>query len=45
MAMNTLKREGATVSFGEFTKVGSLTTLIQLGFSTVYLIFRFGLVG
>lgn len=44
MAMNTLKREGTTVSFSEFTKIGSLTTLIQLGFSTIYLIARFGLV-
>ena len=45
MAINTLKREGARVSFSEFTKVGSLTTLLQLGFSTLYLILRFGLVG
>ncbi|HIE14353.1 TPA: hypothetical protein EYP70_03680 [Candidatus Bathyarchaeota archaeon] len=45
MAMNALKREGSTVSFAEFTRVGTLTTFIQLGFSTLYVILRFGLVG
>ena len=43
MAIGALKREGITVSFSEFTKIGILTTLLQLGFSSLYLIFRFGL--
>jgi len=45
MALNALKREGVDVSFADFTKVGGLTTLVQLGFSTLYVILRFGLVG
>lgn len=43
MAIGALKREGVTVSFNEFAKIGILTTLLQLGFSSLYLIFRFGL--
>ncbi len=45
MAVGALKREGITLSFGDFTKVGTLTTLVQLGFATAYLIFRFGVGG
>lgn len=44
MAMGTLKREGRELSFKEFTKIGVITSLVQLGFSTLYLIGRFGLV-
>ena len=45
MAIGTLKRENISVRFGDFTKVGVVTSLIQLGFSSFYLIFRFGLLG
>jgi len=45
MAIGALKREGITVKFGDFTKVGLLTSMLQLGFSSVYLILRFGLIG
>ena len=42
MAMGALKQEGVTVSFNEFSKPGILTSLVQLAFSTAYLILRFG---
>ncbi len=45
MAIGTLKREKISVKFGEFAKIGIITTLIQLGFSSVYLVLRFGLIG
>jgi Na+/H+ antiporter NhaD/arsenite permease-like protein len=45
MAVGTLKREGISMSFSEFTKIGVITSLIQLGFSSFYLIARFGLGG
>jgi Na+/H+ antiporter NhaD/arsenite permease-like protein len=45
MAIGTLKREKISVKFGEFAKIGIITSLIQLGFSSVYLILRFGLIG
>ncbi len=45
MAIGTLKREKISVKFGDFTKIGVITSLIQLGFSSFYLIFRFGLMG
>lgn len=45
MAVGTLKREGISMSFGEFTKVGLVTSLLQLGFSSLYLILRFGIGG
>jgi len=45
MAVGALKREGITVKFGDFTKVGLITSILQLTFSTVYLILRFGLIG
>ncbi|MBC7130780.1 anion permease [Candidatus Bathyarchaeota archaeon] len=45
MAIGALKREGITVHFGDFTKAGVITSLVQLSFSTLYLILRFGLIG
>ncbi|MCD6255754.1 MAG: hypothetical protein J7J44_05725 [Deltaproteobacteria bacterium] len=44
MAAGALKREGISLSFAEFTKIGAITSLIQLAFSSIYLILRFGLV-
>ncbi len=43
MAIGALKREGISVSFSEFTKVGLITTMLQLSFASLYLIVRFGL--
>jgi Na+/H+ antiporter NhaD/arsenite permease-like protein len=43
MGVGALKREGISLSFAEFTKVGVITSLIQLGFSSLYLIIRFNL--
>jgi Na+/H+ antiporter NhaD/arsenite permease-like protein len=43
MAIGALKREGISVSFTEITKVGLITSLIQLGFASFYLIVRFNL--
>ena len=43
MGVGALKREGISLSFTEFTKVGVLTSLIQLGFASFYLILRFNL--
>jgi Na+/H+ antiporter NhaD/arsenite permease-like protein len=45
MAIGTLKREKISVKFGDFAKIGIITTLIQLGFSSIYLTLRFGLIG
>jgi len=45
MAIGTLKREKISVKFSDFTKIGIITTLIQLVFSSFYLILRFGLMG
>ncbi len=45
MAVGALRREGISMSFGEFTKIGVITSMLQLSFSTVYLIWRFGLGG
>ena len=45
MTIGALKREKIETSFSEFSKPGVITSLIQLGFSTVYLILRFGLSG
>jgi len=45
MAVGTLKREGISMSFSEFTKIGVITSMLQLGFSSLYLIARFGLGG
>jgi Na+/H+ antiporter NhaD/arsenite permease-like protein len=43
MGVGALKREGITLSFGEFTKVGVITSLIQLSFASFYLVLRFNL--
>ena len=43
MAIGALKREGISISFREFTKVGLVTTMLQLSFASLYLIVRFGL--
>jgi Na+/H+ antiporter NhaD/arsenite permease-like protein len=45
MAIGTLKREKIAIRFGDFAKIGIITTLIQLGFSSIYLALRFGLIG
>jgi Na+/H+ antiporter NhaD/arsenite permease-like protein len=45
MAIGALKREGISMSFREFTKIGLLTSLLQLLFSSFYLIWRFPLLG
>lgn len=43
MGIGALKREGLSLSFAEFTKVGAATSLVQLGFASLYLIIRFNL--
>jgi Na+/H+ antiporter NhaD/arsenite permease-like protein len=43
MGIGALKREGISLSFAEFTKVGVITSLVQLGFASLYLIVRFNL--
>jgi Na+/H+ antiporter NhaD/arsenite permease-like protein len=43
MTIGALKREGISMSFSEFTKVGLITTMLQLGFASLYLIVRFRL--
>jgi Na+/H+ antiporter NhaD/arsenite permease-like protein len=43
MGIGALKREGISLSFGEFVKVGLITSVIQLGFASFYLIVRFNL--
>ena len=43
MGVGALKREGISLSFGEFTKVGVITSLIQLGFASLYVVVRFNL--
>jgi Na+/H+ antiporter NhaD/arsenite permease-like protein len=45
MAIGTLKREKISVKFGEFAKIGIITSLVQLSFSSIYLVLRFGLMG
>ncbi|MCW4053163.1 MAG: SLC13 family permease [Candidatus Bathyarchaeota archaeon] len=45
MAMGTLKREGISMSFTEFTKIGLITSMLQLAFASLYLLVRFGLGG
>ena len=44
MAIGALKREGISVHFSDFAKVGIITTILQLSFSSLYLIVRFGLI-
>ena len=43
MAIGTLKREKIEIHFSDFVKVGVIIVLMQLAFSSIYLIFRFGL--
>ncbi|MBT8171672.1 hypothetical protein KJN74_02220 [Candidatus Bathyarchaeota archaeon] len=43
MGIGALKREGISLSFTEFTKIGIITSLIQLFFASFYLIIRFNL--
>jgi Na+/H+ antiporter NhaD/arsenite permease-like protein len=43
MAIGALKREGLSMSFGEFTKIGLIISAIQLGFASIYLVARFSL--
>jgi len=43
MGIGALKREGISLSFAEFTKVGVITSFIQLAFASIYLIVRFNL--
>jgi Na+/H+ antiporter NhaD/arsenite permease-like protein len=45
MAIGALKREGISVHFGDFTKVGLMTSMVQLGFASLYVVLRFGLIG
>jgi len=45
MALGAMKKEGISLNFGEFTKVGFITTFVQLAFATVYIIVRFGIGG
>ena len=45
MAIGTLKRENISVKFGDFARIGVMTSLIQLSFSSIYLMLRFGLIG
>lgn len=44
LALGVLRREGFTVSFVDFTKIGVITTVIQLCIASLYLVLRFGLV-
>ncbi len=41
MAIGALKREGISLNFSEFTKIGAITTFIQLAFASIYLVIRF----
>ncbi len=43
MAIGALKREGISLSFSEFVKAGVTTSILQLGFASLYLILRFRL--
>lgn len=43
MGVGALKREGISLSFTEFTKIGIITSLVQLLFASFYLIIRFNL--
>ena len=43
MGVGALKREGISLSFAEFTKVGIITSLVQLVFASFYLVIRFNL--
>ena len=43
MAIGALKREGLSLSFSEFIKIGIIISVIQLSFASIYLIARFNL--
>jgi len=43
MAIGALKREGLSLSFSEFAKIGIIISVIQLSFASFYLIARFNL--
>lgn len=45
VALGALKREGISMSFKEFTKIGLITSILQLAFASLYLTVRFGLGG
>jgi len=45
VALGALKREGISMSFREFTKIGLITSILQLAFASFYLTVRFGLGG
>ncbi|HID90891.1 TPA: hypothetical protein EYP44_02910 [Candidatus Bathyarchaeota archaeon] len=41
IALGVAEREGHAISMGEFTRVGALTALIQMGLATVYFVVRY----
>ncbi len=43
MTLGALKHEGINLNLADFTKVGVLTTFVELAFSALYLIVRFSL--
>jgi Na+/H+ antiporter NhaD/arsenite permease-like protein len=43
MAIGALKREGLSMSFSEFAKIGIIISVLQLGFASIYLFVRFNL--
>ena len=43
MGIGALKREGISLSFTEFTKIGIITSIVQLLFASFYIILRFNL--
>lgn len=45
MSIGALKREGISVKFGDFVRIGLATTIVQLCFSSIYLVLRFQLIG
>jgi Na+/H+ antiporter NhaD/arsenite permease-like protein len=45
VALGTMKREGISMSFKDFTKIGLTTSVLQLVFASFYLTVRFGLGG
>ncbi len=45
MAIGALKREGISSHFSDFAKAGLMTTVLQLIFSSLYLVTRFELIG
>ncbi|MCD6324704.1 anion permease [Candidatus Bathyarchaeota archaeon] len=43
LAIGALKEENVNLSFMEFSKAGTLTTIVQLLFASLYLILKFGM--